>query len=218
MLIEEIMEKNVHFVGPESTALEALLITQEKRVRHIPVVEEGKVIGILSDRDLRDVKPSILSPEQDDLLATTKVKDIMRKPVITVHPLDAMEDAARIIYEHKIGCLPVVQNDRLVGIITSTDLLHSLVVVMGVAQPGSHVEIDVPDKPGALLDITRIIKEQGINIISIYVTPGKTENRRTIVLRVGAFDTRAIVDSIVEAGYNMIFPLPKRLYEEHRNE
>ncbi|QGG46926.1 CBS and ACT domain-containing protein [Heliorestis convoluta] len=218
MLVEEIMERNVYFVGPEATASEALLITQEKRVRHVPIVESGKVIGILSDRDLRDISPSTLSPEQDDLLATTKVKDIMRKPVITVHPLDAMEDAARIIYEHKIGCLPVVQNDQLVGIITSTDILHAIVLVMGVAQPGSHLEIDVPDQPGALLEVTRIIKEGGANIISIYITPGKEEKRKTIVLRVSAFDTRMIIHAIVAAGYKMIFPQPKPIYEERPNE
>lgn len=207
MLIEEIMERNVHHVGPEATVLEALTIVKEKRVRHLPIVKDGKVIGIVSDRDLRDVKPSILSPENPEILRNTKVKEIMRAPVLTIHPLDALEEAARMIYEHKIGCLPVVQNDQLVGIVTSSDLLHALVMVMGVCKPGSHIEVELPDRPGALLDVARIIKEQGVNIISIYLTPGRCNGCQAIVLRVATFDPRRIIERISEAGYNILFPV-----------
>lgn len=201
------MERNIHYVGPEASIWDTLMLSNEKRVRHVPIVEDGKLLGIVSDRDLRDVSPSTLVDGDTLLLRSTKVKEIMHTNLITVHPLDAMEDAARMIYDHRIGCLPVVQEDHLVGMVTTSDLLHAMVDVMGVSQPGSYIEIEVPDQPGALLEVATIVKEQNTNIISLYITPGKREGYRIIVLRVATWDPRAIIDRIGQAGYTLLFPV-----------
>ncbi|MBC9785755.1 CBS domain-containing protein [Heliobacterium chlorum] len=207
MLVEEIMIRDVSVVKADTSVFDALTLAEKMRVRHLPVVEENEVIGIISDRDLRDVKPSVLCSEKLDILTSTYVKDIMHAQVVTVHPLDAIEDAARMIYEHRVGCLPVVQKGKLVGIVTTSDLLHALVDLMGMGQPGSHLEIELPNQPGALLDITRIIKDNGINIISIYINPDKNMEKRVVSLRIATFDPRRIIEQIKSAGYPVLFPM-----------
>ncbi|MZP28509.1 CBS domain-containing protein [Heliobacterium undosum] len=207
MLVEDIMIRQVHVVGPETTVLEALTLAERKRVRHLPVVDEGRLLGIISDRDLRDVKPSILEADNLEILSTTRVKDIVHTSIITVHPLDAIEDAAKMLYDHRIGCLPVVQAGKLVGIITTTDLLHAIVDMMGMGQPGSYLEVEVPDRPGALLDIARIMKAHGVNIISTFVNPARQRSSRVIALRIATFDPRQIIQEIGEAGYAVVFPM-----------
>ncbi|MBM7867178.1 CBS domain-containing protein [Heliobacterium gestii] len=207
MLVEDIMIRQVHVVGPETTVLEALTLAERMRVRHLPVVDDGRLIGIISDRDLRDVKPSIMEIDDLAILSSTRVKDIVHTALITVHPLDAIEDAAKMLYDHRIGCLPVVQAGKLVGIITTTDLLHAIVDMMGMGQPGSYLEIEVPDRPGALFDLATIVKAHGVNIISIFVNPARQGGRRVISLRIATFDPRQIIQEIGEAGYAVVFPI-----------
>lgn len=208
MLIEEIMKKKVITTHPDATVADALSIVKEKRIRHLPVVKNDILVGIVTDTDLRDVCPSkLVNEHQDQLLKTTKISEIMKSNVITAHPLDFVEDAASVLYEFRIGCLPVIQKGVLVGIITESDVLHTLVELMGVNRPSSHVEVTVADKPGMLADVAIIFKEQNVNVTSIYLKPSKIPGEKILVFRVQTMDPRKICLAIEAAGYMVKGPL-----------
>lgn len=207
--IEQVMTKNVITVVPETTLQQALTIAKEKKIRHLPVLDGNRLVGLVSDRDLRSVCPSILCPEDPELLQNTLIKDIMHTDVITIHPLDFLEEAARLLYEYKIGCLPVVRNNELVGIVTETDILRAMVEILGLLKPGAHFEIDVPNRPGVLAEIAGIIKKHGVNIISVILTPGKSPERQVIVMRLQAIDLRKIIAEVEGAGFTVIWPQQK---------
>ncbi|MEW6623780.1 MAG: CBS and ACT domain-containing protein [Bacillota bacterium] len=208
MLVEDVMRVNLITLKPEDSVLDALQKAKENRIRHLPVVEGDRLAGIVSDRDLRDAKPSIFVPEDLDLLKAKKVKDIMKANIITAHPLDSVDEAARILYEHKIGCLPVIKDEKLVGIVTETDLLRSLVELMGATNPGSLITIEFVDRPGILADVSGIIKNYGININSVFLRKSKKKPGHTLLsMRIATIMPEHIVSEIKKAGFTVTWPM-----------
>lgn len=208
MLVEELMTREVICLGPGDRVIDALRIAREKRIRHLPVTEGRRLVGIISDRDLRDVAPSTLVPGAPmDILENTLVGQIMHREVITAHPLDPVGEAARLLYEHRIGCLPVVKGEELVGIVTETDILRCLVELMGVVRPGSHLEVEVPDRPGGLATVASIIKEHGVNVISVLTVPAGRPGHRVLVFRLETIDLRNIAREVAAAGYRVVWPV-----------
>lgn len=206
MLIESMMVREVITVAPETTLLDALRLTREKRIRHLPVVRDGFLIGLISDRDLLDAAPSKLEPSNQHLLTSTTVEQIMVHDVTTCHPLDFVEDAASQMYRHRVGCLPVVTNRKLVGIITERDILHTLVEMMGVNAPTTRVEIEVPDKVGMLADICDFLRARRINASAVWVQPSQQEGNKRIVFRIRTMDPRRFIQDIEAAGYQVVQP------------
>src|SRR5690606_5332414 len=128
---------------------------RKHRVRHLPVVlANGDLVGILSDRDIRLAMPSPLTTadaERADFLDRTAIGGIMSRDVIAIASDDTVEDAAKLLFRHRIGALPVVDvQQQLVGLITETDVLHAFVRLLGVAQPSSRIEVSLEDRPGEL--------------------------------------------------------------------
>ena len=117
-----------------------------------------------------------------------------------------MEEAAYVLYQNKIGCLPVVDCDELKGILTETDILYTLVELMGVHIPSSHVEVEVDDQLGMLADVTAVFKENKSNVNSVLVFPGRRYGKKNIVFRVQNFDTRKLTKSLTENGYRVVWP------------
>ncbi len=208
MFVEEIMTKNVVTVSPHNSLKEALKLISDNRIRHLPVVSaEGKLVGIVTDRDLRDAKPSNLEAERINLLSNIQVNKIMKTNPITAHPLDTIDDAARLLYSNKIGCLPVVTEETIVGIITHGDLLRSLVELMGVDSPGSLFIIEFQDRPGVLAEISQIIKSLDVNINSIFLRRVKDKpGLKTLTIRVSAMIPEPIIDEIRKAGFKILWP------------
>lgn len=206
VLVEEIMSRDPVTIEPSADLSQAWELMRQRRIRHLPVTEGKTLVGILSDRDLRDASPSILEPQGRDFLQSTPVKTIMRTPVITIHPLETIEEAARLLYEHRIGCLPVESQGELVGIVTETDILRSLVRMLGADRAGSHLEVVVPDRPGMLAEVAGIIRDHQVNINSALTTPGPGEGEKTLVFRLQVMDTRKIVKDIEAAGYRIRLP------------
>ena len=122
MIIEEIMTTNLIILKEDQTILEAHTLMHQHKIRHIPITdEENRLIGLISDRDIRDALPSILwDKEKEQDVFQLPIHKIMRTDIITGHPLDFVEEIGSIFYEHKIGCLPIVQDHKLVGIITTS--------------------------------------------------------------------------------------------------
>lgn len=195
------MTRDVVTLGPEASAAEALGVCRERTIRHIPIVEEGRLVGLISDRDLRDVSPPRGGRDQENTLGWVRVKDIMSTDLFTIHPLDTIDHAAREIYDRKIGCLPVVDGDELVGIITSQDMMRTLTFLVGAHGRGSWVEVEVPNQPGALASVTDTIRDSQINIASIFLGPAPKATHRVIVLRLETTNPKGIARRLEEAGY-----------------
>ncbi|NQF15318.1 CBS domain-containing protein [Brevibacillus sp. HB1.3] len=207
MRIEEIMRKKMVTIQPSTTIGEALLLLRANRIRHLPVIENDSLVGIVSDRDLRDALPSrLLTHDDDDTVLHKPVANIMNQQVITAHPLDFIEDAALQLYEHKIGSLPIVEGNRLVGLITESDLFSSLIELFGVNKPSSHIEVEVDDRVGMLAEVSQVFRDAQVNVTSVVVFPGKKPAKKNLVFRVQTIDPRIVTQLLLEKGFSVIGP------------
>ncbi len=197
------MTREVVTLGPEASVAEAWGLCQELKIRHLPVVEGGRLVGLVSDRDLRDVSPPRGSGGERETLGWVRLRDIMSTDLVTIHPLDTIEHAAREIYDRRIGCLPVVAEGELVGIITSSDMMRTLIELVGAHGFGSWVEVEVPNQPGMLANVTDVIRERQVNIASVFLAPAPRASNRVIVLRLETMNPTGIVRSLQDAGYKV---------------
>ena len=201
--VRDAMTRDVVTVGSEESAARAWGLCRERNIRHLPVVEGGRLVGIVSDRDLRDLSPPRDTADQENTLGWVQIRDMMSTGVVTAHPLDTIEHAAKVIYENRFNCLPVVADDEIVGIITSSDLVRTLVELTGAHGEGGWVEVEVPNEPGQLASITEVIRDRHVNIAGIFLGPASREAYRAIVLRLETTDPRNIAESLTTAGYTV---------------
>jgi len=146
MLVEDIMKTEVIKLQPHETIETALKLLNQYHIRHLPIVDDqNQVIGIVSDRDVRDASPSIFYQDEDRSELQNTIETIMTTPVITVHPLDFVEETASIFYEQEIACVPVTKSNKLVGIVTEKDMLYTMIQLTGVHVQSSQIEIKVYD-------------------------------------------------------------------------
>jgi acetoin utilization protein AcuB len=201
--VRDAMTREVITLGPKASAAEAWSLCQEHRIRHIPIVEGGRLVGVVSDRDLRDVSP----PRKDregDTLRWVRVGDMMTRGVATIRPLDTIDHAAREIYDRRIGCLPVVEDGELVGIVTSSDMMRTLIELVGAHGFGSWIEVEVPNEPGQLANVTDVIRDRQVNIAGVFLSPASRDTYRTIALRLETGNPGGTVRSLEESGYRVI--------------
>lgn len=199
--VRDAMTRDVVTLGPEASAAEAMGICRERGIRHIPIVEKGRLIGLVSDRDLRDVSPTRPGRDQENTLGWVRVRDIMSTDLTTTSPLDTIDHVAQEIYDRKIGCLPVVEGREIVGIITSQDMMRTMIELTGAHVRGSWIEVEVPNQPGALAEITDAIRDRQVNIAGVFLGPAPKATHRIIVLRLETTNPKGIASSLEEAGY-----------------
>jgi acetoin utilization protein AcuB len=210
MLVENRMKRDPITISPETGILEASRLLRQHKIRHLPVVRGGRLVGILTDRDLKRVSPSPATSlsvyEVNYLLDKLEAKEVMIKQVVTVTPRTTIEDAARLLLTHKIGSLPVVDGEVLVGIITETDVLEALVEAMGIRGSCSRVEIVVEDTPAALYAIGDIVRERAGDIASIMTARAtyRGEERKVLIVRIETDDPEETVKAIEKAGYPVL--------------
>jgi acetoin utilization protein AcuB len=208
MLIEEIMNRDVISLSPDHTVKDALLLMQEKKIRHLPIImEDQMLVGVVTDRDLKDVVSSYYSDLDDVNVYKMPLSEIMTKNPISGHPMDFVEEAAVIFYDNRIGCLPIVTGGKLVGIITETDLLYKYIELTGVHQPGSQIEVRVPNIPGILFEVSKVFHEQKLNVLSVLVYPDKeNENNKILVIRVKTMNPLNVIDGLRNNGFEVLWP------------
>jgi acetoin utilization protein AcuB len=208
LLVRDSMTREVVTVGPETTAAEALALCREKGIRHLPVLEGGWLVGMISDRDLRSATPALGDSDRAEALERIRVADEMAKEVATVRPEDPIEEAAIEMYERKIGCLPVVDDGDLVGIVTSSDVMRAFVRLVGAHAPGSRVEVALSRRPGAFAGVAGILQNAGVNIVSVLASSkGEDEaGERVAVFRIDTIDPRRVVEGLEAAGYAVRWP------------
>lgn len=172
MLVKDRMSQNPVTALPETTHKEAASILKEHNIHHLPVVDKrGRLVGIVVEEDLYAAQPTPATTlsiyEIHTLLSKLQLKEIMRHPVQTVNGECSLEQAASLMLKHNIGCLPVVENDQVVGIITDTDIFRSFVNMLGGDEAGARFTLRVPDEPGTLARVAQAVADAGGNIISV---------------------------------------------------
>ena len=209
--IKEKMQKNPIAIGPDASFYEARAIIRDKGIRHLPVVDkEHRLVGLITDNDIREAAPSDATSlsvhELHYLLGKLKVSAFMtpKNKVITITPETIVERAAQLLHEHRIGCLPVVQGEKLIGIITETDILSHFVDLFGLNQMGTRLTIALEDKPGQLHGILEVIKNLNLNIITVAGGTFKVQGKRLVVVRVETQDYQPIVSGLEKAGYQVL--------------
>ena len=151
LLVRDWMTRNLVTLSPEASVAEALTLCRERRIRHIPILEEGRLVGIVSDRDLRDASPALGDAERASTLQEIRLGDVMTQEVSTTVPEESIENVAQEMYELKIGSLPVVaeeDEEKLLGIVTSSDVMRALVTLAGLPEPGCRIEVRAPNRGG----------------------------------------------------------------------
>ncbi|MBP1947824.1 acetoin utilization AcuB family protein [Virgibacillus litoralis] len=208
MLVEEIMKKEIITLPKTASIAEALQLLHENRIRHIPIIDDNRcVIGIVSDRDVRDASPSILKKDADQSTLENEIQSIMTQDVITVHPLDFVEEIARVFYDEAFACLPVVRENKLVGIITERDMLHTFIQLTGTNVQSSQIEIKVPHKPGILPEVAAIFGARKANITSVLIYPYNNDpNFKILVFRIQTMNPMPVVHDLRDAGYDLMWP------------
>jgi acetoin utilization protein AcuB len=174
---------------------------QEQGVRHLPVVDKaGKMVGLVTEDDLLKAGPSqatLLSVwEIHSLLMRVKVKDVMVKDVITTTEDTAIEEAAHQLLDHKIGCLPVMREGKLVGIITESDLFRTFMELFAARQKGLRVTMEVPDREGELALVSQAVAGQGGNIVACGAFLAEDPGKAGLVLKVRNVDREILEDTL----------------------
>jgi acetoin utilization protein AcuB len=172
MLVKYWMSTNVITIDEDVSMMEASRLMKQHGIQHLPVMREGRLAGIVSDRDLKEAQPSKASTldiyELYYLLDQLKVKEIMAQKLRTAHPDDTIEKAAALMLKHDISALPVVNDEgHLEGIITKGDLFRALVSISGIYQAGAQVGFELPDQPGSIMAVADVIRDHGGRIVSI---------------------------------------------------
>lgn len=208
MLVEQIMNSAPYTLTKEHTIRDAMKLMREKKIRHIPIITaQREVIGVVTQRDLKEALPSSLEPNKREHLLDVTVDQFMVKNPIMAHPLDTVEDLALTFYDTKVGCLPVISNGELVGIVTTTDLLYTYVELTGAHQPGSKIEIRIEDVPGTLAHITQIMASTNTNVQSVLVYPDeKSENHRVLSIRVQTVNPIELIEALLKEGFDVLGP------------
>jgi acetoin utilization protein AcuB len=201
MLVKDRMTSNPITITPDTFFPEASRIIREKRFRHLPVVDEkGKLIGIVAQADLLRASPSSATAlsvsEMNYLLANLQIREVMTSPPITV-PEDApLEEATRIMVENRIGCLPVMRDGDLVGVITEADIFKTFVEVLGGEEASLRVTLRVPDVRGELARLAGMIARLGGNICSVALFRGEDPGHAYLTFRLEGVDEEVLIPAL----------------------
>jgi acetoin utilization protein AcuB len=189
---------------------DALAMFKKERIRRAPVIKGGKLIGIVSEKDLLNASPSPATTlsvwEMNYLLSKLTIAEVMTKDVITVTEDTPIEEAARIMADNKIGGLPVVKGTRVVGIITETNLFKMFLELMGAREKGVRVTALIEDKPGMLAAVTKSIAEAGGNFVAFGQFVGEDVHTRVLTFKVNGMN-QAQVKKILAPHINKMWDI-----------
>ena len=197
MLVGERMTRNPVTIEETASIDDGLHLMRERKVRRLPVLDaSGKMVGIVSDKDLLHAAPSPATSlsvhELHYLLAKLTIKQVMSSPVISVSSDTPLEEAARVMADNKIGGLPVLDGEQLVGIITETDVFKILAELLGARTPGLRVTLRVRQGKGVLAKLAQALSSLGANIISFATYASDTPDRPLIMLKVSDIDPASV--------------------------
>lgn len=201
MFVRDIMTRNPVSISPGASLRELLSLMTDKTFEAIPVRENGKVTGIVTDWDIVTNAPNLVS----DYLDTTQVKDIMTANVVTVTSDEVVEMAAFHMYFHDLDALPVVDGQgELIGIVTQNDVFRALVTLMGLRAKGTRITLDVPDEKGVLAKVAGVVRDAGVNISSLSTYGNPTSGRAMVILRVKTEKVQELVEALNREKFKVV--------------
>lgn len=208
MFVADRMTRNPISVKPEDKVDTAAALLKEHKIRRLPVVDNGTLVGIVTDKDLMRVSPSAATTlsryEINSLLAKISIREIMSDKVISVNENAPIEEAALLMSMNKIGGVPVVTDvGAVVGVITETDIFNALVEIMGLSEGKDRITIEVDNKVGVVKDIASIFADAGFNIDS-FVTCKKDMGKYDIIVRGDFMNDEALAQELENHGYHVI--------------
>ncbi|RLC65464.1 MAG: hypothetical protein DRI48_06685 [Chloroflexi bacterium] len=205
MLVKDRMSLNPTTVTTDTSLKEALELIRSKPFRHLPVMDENnKLVGIVTEKSLVYASPAPANAlsvfEVDYILSRTKIGQIIEGEVITVQSDLPIEEAARVMIDHRIGCLPVVDDDELVGIISDTDIFRVLVEGLGGGHPSLRITVVIPEEVGSLARVASRVASLGGNIHSLGTFWGERPEDRVITFRLEGVERSAVLEALESAG------------------
>ncbi len=208
MIVEEVMVKDLITIGRDQSLHEAQRLMVNHSIRHLPVVEDGTLLGIITESDIRGafIDPNPDEPGQATPLEphNMPISSYMTETPLTVSPETNIEDAALMIYTNKIGAVPVVRGERVVGILSIMDILGLFVDMMGLIHSSSRIDVEMENHPDNIDAVSEIIQNHDINIISVGMSPHPTKKDHQLYLfRLDLCDTAPLVEAIEKAGYRV---------------
>jgi len=208
MLAQDYMTKSVVTAHPDDLVMDVHKMMQDEGVRHVPVVEKGDLVGIVSLNSLRDAAPSKATDlsvhEVNFLLSKMVIKDVMKKDVLTCGPDAHVQDVARIMQTRRIGAMPVVDGGKLKGMLTNDDMFRILMKILGMEGPGKRITMEMERGRGELLvDIVRSVKGRGKFIKSLVSIESPKPGRQTVLLHLDPSDMTEVLDDLKELGFDI---------------
>jgi len=205
MLVRERMSRNPVTITPDIPITDALRLMRDRQVRRLPVLDpEGNLIGIVSEKDLLYASPSPATSlsiyEMHYLLSRLRVQELMTTDVITVTPDTLLEEAARIMVDHKIGGLPVTEGRKLLGIITQTDIFEVLLEQFGARKKGLRLSLEIPERKGEMARITTAIAKLGGDILALGTFLGDDPTTALVTIKVEDVSAEALEATMRDLG------------------
>lgn len=198
MRVEEWMTRNVVCITQDKTIQDCVDLMKKHSIRHLPVVQDGRLIGLVTEGDLRQVFLASLIEE-------LTITDVMIRDPITVSPDTEIEDAARVIYYNKIGGLPVVdEDDKVLGIITVADILAAFIEIMGLLKSTSRIDLMLGDDPEAFEKVCALIRDRGGEIISVGISGHRLKKKRVYYFRLKKCNVGHMSRVLEKAGYQVV--------------
>lgn len=213
MFVKNKMTTNPFTVSPDQTIPDAHEIMLKNNIRRLPVVKDGKLVGVVSNIDISRSSPSKATSlsinELTYLLAKTKISKVMTKRPLTITSDALLEEAATLMRDNNISFLPVVDDGKLVGIITESDIFDSFIELLGFREKGTRLTIEVKDEPGIMSHLSGIFAIYGANITHLAIYRG-TNGKSAIVTGISSQNTTEIEKEIEKHGYKIIYKLQNK--------
>ena len=197
MKVKNWMSRDVVTISPEATLQDAIGLMKKHSIRHIPVVEDGELVGWVSEGDIRGAYLA-------SLIEDIRVRDVMIKEPITIGPEADLEEAAEVLYRHGIGGIPVVEGRQVVGVVTVTDIMAAFIQIMGILKESCRLDVILGGKPKAFEHVSQIIRRHGGEIISVGISGPEDKSKRVYFLRLTKCDVRSIAQEVERAGYKVV--------------
>ncbi len=206
MNVRDIMTTNVITIPSSTSIADAKRIMAAHRISRLPVVDKGKLVGIVTERRLESVSPSKATSltvwEVGYLLEKTPVKDVMEKSVITVPPDATAEEAVALAQSHKVGSVVVVEGERVVGVVTTDDMFYKIVnPVLGLSEPGSRIWVGGGGSSKALEEIMSIINRLGMELITLNLEQMPDQTGKDAVVHINKDDPAQLLAELKKKGY-----------------
>lgn len=216
MFVQLWMSTKLISIRPEQSLAEALTLFNNNSFRRLPVVTENKLLGILTPDDIAKALPAVTDPSgvenRETIARSTKVHTMMTRNPLTVSPDDTLEKAALLMRQHKIGGLPVVKDEKLVGLLSESDVLDALLEVLGTCEKCVRIELKIDKKPSSFYDLLAILEDYAMDIISIAVLKSYSPEHKLVTIRVAGPEVNDMIEDLWESKFQV-----NRILEQNYN-